>query len=191
MARATTSVGTLADAPCVSCLRAVVTLVALVACAPAIDLSVQSPPVRRAEPGAGERARVQRAVDGDTVEVRLAGGAIEAVRLLGIDSPESVDPRRAVQCFGREAAAAAQALLAGRTVELVKDVEDRDGFGRLLRYVYLGDELMNARLVVNGYAFARPHPPNLRHAELLDALEAYARAHGLGLWSEATCAGRR
>lgn len=129
-----------------------------------------------------------RAVDGDTIEVELEGGAVAAVRLLGIDTPESVDPRAPVECFGEEAARATQALVAGRTVELVSDVEERDGFGRLLRYVYLKDELVNARLVVNGYAYAVPHPPNVRHAQLLEALEDYARGQRRGLWAPGGCA---
>lgn len=161
----------------------------LCACSAAVDLSLQAPATRAGEPVPGQPATVVRAVDGDTVEVELAGGATVPVRLLGIDTPESVDPRAPVQCFGKEAARATAALLAGARVELVADVEERDAFGRLLRYVYLGDELVNARLVLNGYAYAVPHPPNVRHAGLLEALETYARTHSLGLWAPGTCGG--
>ena len=136
-----------------------------------------------------------RVVDGDTIEVEVTrrvegSGAGEAVagetyalRMLGIDTPESVSPREPVECFGREASAATAALLEGQAVRLVKDVEERDGFDRLLRYVYLGAELANARLVANGYAHAYTYPPNVRHSGLLVELERDAQAANRGLWS--------
>ena len=160
-----------------------------------VDLSVQAPATLHSEPAGYEEAVVSRAVDGDTIEVEVTGrvegpGAGEAaigesydVRLLGIDTPESVSPREPVECFGHEASAATAALLQGASVKLVKDVEERDGFDRLLRYVYLGAELANARLVANGYASALTYPPNVRHSELLVQLERDARAANRGLWS--------
>ncbi len=109
------------------------------------------------------------------------------VRLLGIDTPETVKPDSPVECFGREASAAAMALLDGRTVRLVDDVENVDSYGRLLRYVYVGDEMANARLVANGYASVYTYPPNVRHADLLVALQREARAEERGLWSASAC----
>ena len=144
---------------------------------------------------------MSRAVDGDTIEVMVtergegpgAGSTIEGrtydVRLIGIDSPESVRPGTPLECFGKEAAAAAGALLEGESVRMVKDVEDVDGYGRLLRYVYLGDEMANARLVLNGYAFAYTYPPNIRHSELFVQLQREAREANRGLWSPETCDG--
>ncbi|HEX2195391.1 MAG TPA: thermonuclease family protein [Actinomycetota bacterium] len=164
-----------------------------------VDLSVQAPATLHAEPHGYEEARVLRTVDGDTIEVEVTArvdgpGAGEAttgethtVRLLGIDTPESVSPRAPVECFGREASAATAALLDGATVRLVKDVEERDGFDRLLRYVYLGAELANARLVANGYAHAFTYPPNVRHADLLVGLQRHARHARRGLWSPDAC----
>jgi micrococcal nuclease len=163
-------------------------LLACVACAAPVELTVQAPATLADEPVQGERAPVTRIVDGDTIEVSL-GGVIEDVRLLGIDTPESVKPDSPIECFGREASAAAEAFLAGREVTLVRDVEDRDRFGRLLRYVYVGEEMANARLVVNGYATAYTYPPNVRHAELFVQLERAAREGDRGLWAEDTCAG--
>ncbi len=166
-----------------------------------VDLSVQAPATLQAELGGYEEATVLRAVDGDTIEVEItaraegpgageaAVGATYTVRLLGIDTPESVSPREPVECFGREAAAATAALLESATVQLVKDVEERDGFDRLLRYVYLGAELANARLVVNGYAHAYTYPPNIRHSGLLVQLEREARENHRGLWPPSTCGG--
>lgn len=173
----------------------------VVSCAPAVDLLVQAPATASREPGGHETAVVTRVVDGDTVEVRVTGrvdgpaagdadiGGRADVRLLGIDTPESVAPGRPVECYGREASSATAALLDGAAVRLVADVEERDGFGRLLRYVYVGDEMANARLVVNGYATAYPYEPNVRHAALLAALERDARRHDRGLWAPATCSG--
>ena len=173
----------------------------LTACAPRVVLDVQAPATFNLEPGASEEGVVARVVDGDTIEVRVtsttgdtgsggvAVGATYDVRLLGIDTPESVHPNAAVECFGEEAAAATEALLAGRTVRLVRDVEDLDGFGRLLRYVYIGDEMANARLVANGYAFAYTHPPNVRWSDAFIQLQRQARAHDRGLWAPDTCNG--
>lgn len=164
-------------------------LLACVACAAPVDLAVQAPPTLADEPVGGERARVTRVVDGDTIEVSLEG-EIEDIRLLGIDTPESVKPDSPIECFGREASAAAEAFLADAEVTLVRDVEDRDRYGRLLRYVYVGEEMANARLVVNGYATAYTYPPNVRHADLFVRLEREARADDRGLWAADTCDGQ-
>ena len=167
-----------------------------------VHLETQAPATWHLEPGGHETAEVTRVIDGDTIEVAVtdavagpgAGATVVGrsydVRLLGVDTPESVDPRREVECFGREAAAAARALLEGHEVRMAIDVEEVDEFGRLLRYVYLGDELANARLVVNGYAHAYTYPPNIRHAELFVALQREARSNDRGLWSPTACEGR-
>ena len=177
--------------------------IALAGCARhQVDLAVQAPPTFDQEPGGYESARVIRVVDGDTVEVEITGrtegpgvgdtqvGSDYPVRLIGIDTPESVKPGSPVECFGKEASAAAAALLEGQEVRLVKDVENTDRYDRLLRYVYLEDELANARLVINGYAHAYTYPPNVRHSELLVQLQAQAREEARGLWSSETCNGR-
>jgi micrococcal nuclease len=176
-------------------------LFALSACSHQVDLTHQAPATLSEEPPGSEDARVVRVVDGDTIVVEVtgrtdgpgAGAAPEGeelrVRLTGIDTPESVDPRRPVECFGKEASAAAKALLEGQDVKLVKDVEERDAYDRLLRYVYIGEEMANARLVANGYATAFTYPPNVRHADLFVDLERQARERGLGLWSPETCDG--
>ncbi|MGH2698780.1 MAG: thermonuclease family protein [Actinomycetota bacterium] len=166
-----------------------------------VDLARPAPATLADEPGGFEIAEVKRVVDGDTVEVRLddrsegpgaghsAIGETHSVRLIGIDTPESVKPGSPVECFGKEAGAAAKALLEGRRVTLVKDVEETDGYDRLLRYVYLGEEMVNARLVLNGYATAYTYPPNVRHSKLFVTLQREARATDAGLWSPETCNG--
>lgn len=185
------------------CLLAIA-LVGLIACSPpAVLLTRQAPATLAQEPGGYEEATVQRVVDGDTIDVLITGrvegpgagstqvGRTYRVRLLGIDTPETVKPDTPVQCFGHEASAATKALLQGQDVRLVKDVEETDQYGRLLRYVYFGAEMANARLMANGYAYVLTYPPNVRHAALFVDLARQARASGVGLWSPATCAGQR
>lgn len=141
-------------------------------------------------------AVVMRGVDGDTLEVKLDTQiAEEKVRLLGVNTPESVDPRRQVECFGKEASAFTRALTEGRRVELREDPEaDRiDKYGRLLRNVYLEDGTdVNLRLVSEGYAYAYLDFPlnKSRKAELAQA-QKQAELKGLGLWSSSTCSGTK
>jgi micrococcal nuclease len=130
-------------------------------------------------------AVVARAVDGDTIE--LTDG--RTVRYLGIDTPETVDPRKAVQCFGHEASDANRSLVQGQHVRLVHDIENTDKYGRLLRYVYLSDgTFVNLDLVANGYARAYTWPPNIAHATEFVAAQNAARTAGRGLWT--ACADR-
>jgi micrococcal nuclease len=89
-------------------------------------------------------------------------GVTYDVRPLGIDTPESVDPGSPIECFGAEASAAVKALLLGERVTLVKDTEESDQYGKLLRYVYVGQEMADAHLVANGYPHAL-HLPSQRH----------------------------
>jgi micrococcal nuclease len=130
---------------------------------------------------------VSRVVDGDTVIV-TAGGRDLRIRLLGIDTPETVDPRRPVGCYGPQASAFTKHLLTGRHVRLVYDRELHDVYGRLLAYVYLerpgrSDLFVDARLVELGYARTLSIAPNTAHAAELGAIERHAALAGRGLWS--------
>ena len=166
-----------------------------------VVLDAQAPATRLEEPPGYETATVTRVVDGDTIEATVtavtpgpAAGQTQAgqsydIRLIGIDTPESVKPGTPVECFAKEASAATKALLEGQEVRLVKDVEEADRYDRLLRYVYLGDEMANARLVVNGYANAYTYPPNVRWSELFVQLQQEAREDSRGLWAPNTCNG--
>lgn len=127
------------------------------------------------------RAYVVRAIDGDTLEVALAGGR-EDVRLIGVDTPETVKPDTPVQCFGPRASRFAHRRLEGRRVRLVFGVERRDAYGRLLAYVYRGGRLVNAELVRRGLARTLAIPPNTRFAERFARLQAAAARAGHGLW---------
>lgn len=133
-------------------------------------------------PAAPDEARVVRVVDGDTLVV--TGGV--RVRLIGIDTPESVDPRRPVECFGKEAAAALERLVPpGTPVRLAYDVERTDRYGRTLAYLSRASDglFVNAALVEGGYAQPATYPPNVAHAEEFAALARQARQAGAGLWS--------
>ena len=122
-------------------------------------------------------------IDGDTYVVKMTNGALEHVRVVGIDTPETVDPNRPVGCFGPEASAEAKELLTGKDVTLVKKPdEDRDKYHRLLRYVMLGKQDVGAFLISEGYARSYtwfPHP----RIDQYNALQAQAKAEGKGLWS--------
>lgn len=127
---------------------------------------------------------VTKVVDGDTLAVEVAGQR-ERVRLIGIDTPESVAPDRPVQCYGPEAALALTGLAPeGTRLRLVLDEEARDAYGRLLAYAYrVDDELfLNRWLVEQGFAATLVFEPNTTFAAEFAALEADARHAGRGLW---------
>ncbi|HEX6687762.1 MAG TPA: thermonuclease family protein [Solirubrobacterales bacterium] len=126
-------------------------------------------------------ARVTRVVDGDTIEVRLDGRS-EDVRLIGVDTPETVKPDTPVQCFGPRASHFTKQHLTGRQVRLVFGVERRDIYGRLLAYVYLDGRFFNPSLVRRGLARSLTIPPNDRFAPRFRRLELAAARSGRGLW---------
>lgn len=134
-----------------------------------------------AEPG---EATVERVVDGDTVRVQLTEGE-ETVRLIGIDTPEVHGRGGLRECFGEEASRHLAALIPpGSSVRLVRDVEARDRYGRLLAYVYRAEDdlFVNLALTRDGYAAAATFPPNVAYVDRFVASAAEARAAGRGLW---------
>ncbi|MBI3589480.1 MAG: thermonuclease family protein [Candidatus Liptonbacteria bacterium] len=129
---------------------------------------------------AGHAIKVVRVIDGDTVE--LVNG--DRLRYIGIDTPEEVDPRKPVQCFAKEAAAANQALVEGQSIIFYKDVSDRDKYGRWLGFVYLSDgTFVNLALVKQGLAFSYPYEPDTSRVKDFNEAETEARGNGLGLWA--------
>jgi micrococcal nuclease len=129
-----------------------------------------------------ETALVLRVIDGDTILVAIDGRE-ERVRYIGVDTPETVAPDRPVGCFGPEASARNKALVEGKTVELERDISERDRFDRLLRYVYVDGTLVNAELLREGYATSVTFPPDVRENERFRTLEQEARTARRGLWS--------
>ncbi|GAB4479373.1 MAG: hypothetical protein Kow00124_24910 [Anaerolineae bacterium] len=122
-----------------------------------------------------EIAEVVRVIDGDTIDVAI-DGEVYRVRYIGVNTPE-----RDEACY-REATEANTDLVAYQTVTLVRDVSETDRYGRLLRYVYVGDTFVNAVLVAGGWAEAVVYEPDSAQYDYLDALEADAAAQGLGCW---------
>lgn len=122
---------------------------------------------------------VERVIDGDTLTV----SGIGAVRLIGVDAPETVDPRKLAQYVGKEAEAFLRRLVEGKQVRLERDFEGTDKYGRTLAYVYLQDgTFVNAEIVRQGYAHAYTRFP-FRHLEQFRALEREAREADRGLWA--------
>ncbi len=132
---------------------------------------------------------VDRVVDGDTVKIELHGRA-ETVRLIGLDTPETVDPRRPVECFGMEASNKAEDILTGRKVKIETDLSqgERDKYGRLLAYIFLPDgRLFNKMMIEEGYGHEYTyHTPYKYQAEFKNT-EARARKLKAGLWAEGVC----
>ena len=137
---------------------------------------------------------VERVIDGDTIVV-LIDGKDETIRLLGMDTPETVDPRKPVQCFGPEASDETKSLLDGREVSLEKDQSqaDRDKYGRLLRYVFRDDGLfIDEYLVKEGFAYEYTYmnvPYKFQSVFKTD--QRVAKTSGVGLWATTTCNGKR
>src|SRR5579862_7051577 len=112
-------------------------------------------------------ATVRRVIDGDTIVVSI-GGRDQRVRLIGIDTPETVSPVKPVQCYGKQASSHTKALLPpGTAVRLVGDVEARDVYGRLLAYVYRRSDglFVNLELATDGFASLLTYPPDVAHAD--------------------------
>jgi micrococcal nuclease len=135
------------------------------------------------EVGAPPRALalVESVTDGDTIRVKPAEGALEPVRLIGINAPERGE------CLAEEATALLAGLVGGREVRLVADTSDRDSSGRLLRYVYLGELFVNETVVREGLAIARRYQPDTAMARVLASAQAEARAREVGMWRPEVC----
>ncbi len=131
-------------------------------------------------------AEVVRVVDGDTIVVE-AGGIEENVRLIGIDTPETVKPGTPVECFGKQASDRTKELLPeGTAVLLERDVEARDRYDRLLAYIHRAEDglFVNLALVEDGYAQPATYPPNVAHTDEFVAAGREAREQDRGLWGE-------
>jgi micrococcal nuclease len=152
---------------------------------PVASDDVPAPLVVPSEPGLRcDWARVLEVVDGDTLRVEIAG-ANEPVRLIGVDSPELNHPTRGEEPLGREAATFVENAL-DTWVCLEFEVTNRDGFDRLLRYVWLPDaRLLNEVLLDEGLAQVSTFPPDVRHLDdrYLPAQDS-AQSAGRGIWAK-------
>lgn len=125
---------------------------------------------------------VESVSDGDTIVVNMSGD-LETIRFIGVDTPETQHPNKPVQCFGKAASQFTTSLLKDQEVRLEADPasDNRDRYGRLLRYVYYQDELINLKLIREGYGFAYVAFPHSKLDEFTKA-EKEARSNSAGLW---------
>ena len=135
---------------------------------------------------AHQEYQVVRVIDGDTIIVQR-NGVRETIRILGVNTPETHDPRKPVECFGPEASAFTTARLAGRTVALEDDVEHRDVYGRRLAYVFVDGHRFEDELLQRGYARLLVIEPNHEYARSMLDEELDAKRRRIGLWG--ACSG--
>jgi len=128
---------------------------------------------------------VTKIVDGDTFWIDDGSEKGMKIRLIGINTPETVHPQKEVEYFGRESSDYLKNLLSGKKVRLEFDIDKIDRYGRTLAYVYLKNgTFVNAELVKNGYAQVMTIPPNVKYSEKFLKLERIARQNTKGLWNK-------
>ena len=148
---------------------------------------------QKAEIPVGPYYKVTRVVDGDTLVVNY-NGTEEKVRLIGINTPETVDPRKTVECFGKEASARMKSLAEGQNVRLEADPtqDTRDIYGRMLGYVYLEDgQMLNRKMIAEGYAYEYTYMTPYRYQKDFREVQQLAKVSERGLWAPDTCAGKK
>lgn len=130
-------------------------------------------------------AKIVRVVDGDTVKIKMTNGTEETVRLLLIDTPETVHPSKPVQPFGPEASKFTKELMpAGSEVEVETGIGERDKYGRLLAYFYVDGKMVNKLLLEKGLArVAYVYAPNTKYLEELESVQKQAQKEEIGIWS--------
>lgn len=133
----------------------------------------------------GESVIIEKVIDGDTFIIQ--GG--DTVRMVGIDTPETLDPKRPVGCFGKEASNESKNLLTGKNVILQKDISDTDKYGRLLRLVFLPLEdgrilFVNDYLIRQGFAKNYEYKPDLKFSERFKEAQNQAEQENKGLWNK-------
>lgn len=149
---------------------------------------LETSPVATASSQSQKTYLVTKVIDGDTIYIKIEGQTA-SVRLIGIDTPETVDPRRPVGCFGKKASEETKRLLEGKNVILTKDVSETDKYNRLLKYVFLplgeGENLfVNDYLIRQGFAKILTYPPDIKYDSRFLQAEKEARDNLRGLWGE-------
>lgn len=130
--------------------------------------------------------KVKRVIDGDTIEVDF-NGTNEKIRLIGIDTPESVHPDADKNVKDGELVSDyTKEKLEGKEVALEFDAQERDHYGRILAYVWIDGEMYNKHLLNVGYAQISTYPPNIKYVDDFNAAQREARESQIGLWSEKT-----
>jgi len=128
---------------------------------------------------------VVKVIDGDTIEIDTH----EKVRYIGIDTPELHHPKKKIECYAIEAFKKNQELILNKRVKLIKDISNKDRYGRLLRYVYLinnqnVETFVNAKLIEEGFAYVVTYPPDVAYSQYFLKLQLQARERKLGLWRQ-------
>lgn len=150
-------------------------------------------PTPKVENVIGTFYKVTKVIDGDTIQIEMNGN-LEKVRLIGINTPETVDPRRPVECFGKEASKRMKDLLSGQIVRLEYDDSQgiRDTYDRILAYVYLEDnQMINRKMIAEGYAYEYTYMAPYKYQKEFRGLQNFARTNQYGLWSLGSCNGKK
>lgn len=131
------------------------------------------------------KAKIVKVIDGDTAKIELPNGQVETVRLLLIDTPETVHPTKDVQPFGPEASQFSKNLMpSGSTVEVELGISERDKYGRLLAYFYVDGKMVNELLLEKGLArVAYVYAPNTKYLDEFEAIQKKAQQKEVGIWS--------
>lgn len=166
-------------------------IVGLTSCIP-VEAAKPKPPIYDLKPNAIYQVSVQRVVDGDTILVDFPTGERERVRLIGVNTPETVHPKKPVEYYGKEASDFSKRELTGKRVWLQMDVQVRDRYQRALGYVWLEAPeesesavrrgMFNARLLLEGYGQVMTIQPNSRYVEMFVGFQREAREQNKGLW---------
>lgn len=138
------------------------------------------------EPSNSPHYVVSHVRDGDTIEVLYNGTSEQAIRMIGVDTPETVHPDIDVECYGPEASAYTKNRLEGKEVgiELDDSQGDYDSYGRVLAYVYIDGENFNLDLIKNGYGYEYTYDAPYKYQKAFKDAERYAITNALGLWNE-------
>ncbi|MDA1316589.1 MAG: thermonuclease family protein [bacterium] len=150
-------------------------------------IAAETTSVEEVAPNQFEKAFVKEVVDGDT----LILDSDKRVRFIGVDTPETVHPKKSVQCYGREASNKTKALLNDKWIYLEKDVSETDRYARLLRYIYLPNPnnpnevlFVNEYLIEQGYGTVITYPPDVKYHDRLVDAQRMAQDEKRGLWGE-------
>ncbi|MBC2576163.1 thermonuclease family protein [Peptostreptococcus canis] len=142
-----------------------------------------------------EKAKVIKVVDGDTIKVNINGNK-KTVRMIGVDTPETVHPKKPVMYYGQEASSYTKKQLSNKVVYLQRDVSDTDKYNRLLRYIWLKKPstnpsekevimyMYNAKLIKDGYGQLVTYPPDVKYTDLFRKLQKNAYKNKTGMWKE-------
>lgn len=143
----------------------------------------QAIPTPTSIPVQAQLFKVTKVIDGDTIELESG----EKIRYIGINTPEMDNKNSVKLCFAKEATSKNKELLEGKEVSLTKDVSETDKYGRLLRYVYIGEIFVNDYLVRQGFAQINTYPPDVKFKKQFQEAEKEARNNNRGLWNQELC----